>query len=216
MTEPSYATSAAVAGLAAEVEGVRRRLDKVDDLPEQVRRLGELLDQLSATVEEFTSRAAPRAIPSWLMAPADPAAVEAALGELAAWLEAVWLRYPDAAAVLPECWAWHPEVIEELTWLMHAWLAAYQGPSACVALAGDWHDRQRPGVVRRLKEAYRADKCSLEQHTPPVEPATVPLPAAVSPLAAWWATRREQAPPEPTAEQFAAVEPCRRTGGARR
>jgi len=51
---------------------------------------------------------------------------------------AMYLRYPDAAATLPDCWLWHPDLVEELLWLSHAWTAAYQGPDASVALAGDW------------------------------------------------------------------------------
>ena len=45
---------------------------------------------------------------------------------------------------------------------MHAWSAAYQGPQASVALVGDWHDRQRPGVVRRIRQS--AGSCSIENH----------------------------------------------------
>jgi hypothetical protein len=84
------------------------------------------------------------------------------LGELAGWLHAVFLRYPDGVAVLPECWLWHPDVVEELLWLMCAWRAAYEGRGASVQLAGDWHDRQRPGVIRRVKTA--AGSCSPERH----------------------------------------------------
>ena len=72
------------------------------------------------------------------------------LSELCAWLESVFLRYPDALKTLPECWCWHPWVVEELLWLRHAWLAAHEGPRAGVALVADWHERARPGVVRRI------------------------------------------------------------------
>ena len=88
--------------------------------------------------------------------------VEQVLGELCAWLHAIFLRYPDGAVALPVCWLYHPDVIEELLWLMHAWCAAYQGKGASVQLAGDWHDRQRPGVVRRIKSG--AGSCSIERH----------------------------------------------------
>ena len=84
----------------------------------------------------------------------------------------MFLRYPDGVAVLPECWLWHPDVVEELLWLMHAWRAAYEGRGASVQLAGDWHDRQRPGVVRRVRTAVGScspgtppDPTRLEQPT---------------------------------------------------
>ena len=96
------------------------------------------------------------------MLPTDDELARRVLGELVAWLELVYLRYPDAAQGLPECWCWHPDVVEELLWLMHAWLAAYQGTAASVGLAADWHDRHRPGVVRRLRGSVGS--CSIEAH----------------------------------------------------
>ena len=124
------------------------------------------------------------------------------LAELAAWLELVYLRYPDAAQGLPECWCWHPDVVEELLWLMHAWLAAYQGKAASVGLVADWHDRYRPGVVRRVRAA--AGSCSIEAHQtregwtrypagPPVVPGVEALPA----IARWWGLGRHEDAPEP-------------------
>lgn len=126
----------------------------------------------------------------------------------------VFLRYPDGAEVLPDCWAWHPDVIEELLWLMQAWSAAYFDQGGGVLRVADWHDRYRPGVVKRLKAT--AASCSLENHTPPQPAPTVPLAAATEPIAAWWANDRTDPAPEPTDEQFAAVRPRRGRGGGRR
>jgi hypothetical protein len=212
--ELTYATAAAVAGLAGEVEGLRRRIDPLKALPDRVQQLAVLVDQLADQLAKFTAKTAPAAIPSWLMLPADPATAGDVLGELTAWMHAVFLRYADAAAVLPDCWLWHPDVVEELLWLMHAWLAAYQGRDASVALAGDWHDRYRPGVVRRIKAT--AATCSLENHTPSPVRVPVPLTEAVDAIAEWWSAERDGPAPEPTEEQFAAVAPRRRMGGARR
>ena len=133
---------------------------------------------------------------------ADPALAAAVLDELVGWLAAVYLRYPDGADHLPECWTWHPDVVEELLWLMHAWAAAYQGPQASVALVGDWHDRHRPGVVRRIRQS--AGSCSYEKHqtrsgwdTLSSAAPTVPGLEHVGSIAAWWATRRDDPAPEP-------------------
>lgn len=208
--EPTYATATAVAGLAGEIEGLRRRLDNLDELPSQIQELAELFERLTGQVDQLTSQPKSVGIPSWLVLPEDHETVETVFAELGMWLTTVFLRYTDAAAALPDCWAWHPDVIEELLWLMHAWRAAYQGKKASAALAGDWHDRYRPGVVRRLKASV--GKCSLENHAPGYEPVRLPLAEQLDSITHWWAHHRQDTAPEPTEAQFATV-PSRRRGG---
>ncbi|MEC3976241.1 hypothetical protein [Amycolatopsis sp. H20-H5] len=214
--EPSYATAAAVNGLAREVEGLRNAVEPMKKLPGQV-------DDLATTVRKLAETTAATPItggaPSWLDLPADLDRVQAVLIELTGWLREVFLRYADAVAALPECWLWHADVVEELLWLMYAWLGAYRDEDATVARAGDWHDRYRPGVVKRIKSATSA--CSLENHQPGGARHTgspiVPLADAMAPLATWWATQRGETAPEPTVEQLAvAAAAPRRTGGGRR
>jgi hypothetical protein len=213
---PSYASSAAVSGLAREVEALRMAVEPMKKMPRQ-------LDALANTVRTLAEASAATPItggaPSWLDLPADVGRAQAVLADLTGWMGEVFLRYGDAVAALSECWMWHPEVVEELLWLMYAWLGAYRDEDATVARAGDWHDRYRPGVVKRIKAA--AGNCSLESHQPggsrhggsPV----VPLADAMAPLAAWWATQRAEAAPEPTPEQLAAAASApRRPGGGRR
>jgi hypothetical protein len=200
MIPPSPETpDAAVAGLAREVDGLRRQ---VAPLPPRVDTLSQLLAELGETVAALNARKTSTPAPSWLMAPTDPEATGQMLDELAGWLAQVYLRYPDAVESFPECWCWHPHVVEELLWLMHAWVAAYQGSAASVALAGDWHDRQRPGVVRRIKAT--AGVCSRENHqTRPGWPdqvtgaPTIPSEAELGRIGQWWATAREEPAPEP-------------------
>jgi hypothetical protein len=104
---------------------------------------------------------------------------------------------------------WHSDIIEELVWLMYAWLAAYRDDDASIRAAGDWHDRLRPGVVRRI-HAY-AKACSLENHLSGRPRATgaphIPVADtkpdtdgtnAVEVIAAWWTQRRDQPGPAPT------------------
>lgn len=181
--ESSYATTSAMAGLASELEQLRRRTDPLADLPTRVAELGNLLDQLAGQVAELSSSPAADPVPSWMAAPHDAEHVRQVLDELIDWVESVFLRYTDAQTVVPECWAWHPDVVEELLWLRHAWHAAYHGPKASVTAVGDWHDRYRPGVVRRLKHTA---SCSLEQHTPPQPTARLPLTEAAEPISHWW------------------------------
>jgi hypothetical protein len=55
------------------------------------------------------------------------------------------------ARKLPNCWAEHPELVEELTALWLAWQAAYQDRDATLTAAADRHDRWLPGVLHRLE-----------------------------------------------------------------
>jgi hypothetical protein len=209
------APGGAVAGLAREVETLRRRLDQLQSLPQRIEQLAELLARQAETTAAPVGPAAP-APASWLdlstgsdRADESSSAARAAeqlLTGLTGWVGGVYLRYPDAAQTLPECWLWHPEVVEELLWLQSAWLAAYR-PGAASTAVGDWHDRQRPGVVRRIRDY--AGLCSLEQHQPGADQRTPAQSAsctdAVSSIAGWWATRRADLPPAPTSEQLDAA-----------
>lgn len=210
--EPTYATAAAVAGIASEVEQLRRQIEPLHKLPDRVEQLGELCEQLTEQVRTHVPQKQTTEIRSWLMLPADAEAAGEVLAEVVTWLQAVLLRYRDAADALPDCWAWHPDVIEELLWLMDAWLAAYQGENASVALVADWHDRYRPNVVKRIRT--HVGNCSLENHTSPAGPAPVPTADAVETIAEWWGEHRDEPAPAPTDEQLDAAP--RRRGGARR
>jgi hypothetical protein len=191
-----------VAGLARQVDALRRQVEPLTELRERVDDLAGLLAELTETVTALTARRGPTPCPSWLVLPTDDEIARRALGELVTWLEIVYLCYPDAAQGLPECWCWHPDVVEELLWLMHAWLAAYQGTAASVGLAADWHDRHRPGVVRRLRGSVGS--CSIEAHqtregwpretgAPPIVPGVEALPL----IARWWGSHRHEDAPEP-------------------
>ena len=145
------------------------------------------------------------------------AEAEAVLARLTGWLAGVYLRYCDAARTLPACWLWHPEVVEELLWLHQAWLAAYADPDAPVSAAADWHDRLRPGVVRRIRDY--AGMCSIEAHQPDGDrragAPTVPLAGAAATIAAWWTRERRNPPPLPTPEQLRAAAAARPARGRR-
>ncbi len=211
------ATAGPLAGLAREVEQLRREQADLGRLAGRVAELGELLTRLADTVGAQRPAQPATAAPCWLDHPSDPghdpagshAAVDAAklLTTLAAWVAGVYLRYSDARAGLPECWLRHPDLVEELLWLHRAWLAAYTDGAPTTAV-GDWHDRQRPGVVARIR-AY-AGTCSLEAHRPGDDQHQLPPTAAaaadaVEVIAGWWATARDQPAPAPTDDQLAAA-----------
>jgi hypothetical protein len=204
-----------VAGLARSMEAVDRR---VAELARLDKRVDTLADTLARVVMNLPSRKASDSLPpttvSWLNRPVEPGYdpvdsraardAEQLLTKLGDWVVRVYLRYSDAR--LPDCWLWHPDVVEELLWLHAAWKAAYH-PDAPAHAVGDWHDRQRPGVARRIKDY--AGLCSLEAHLPTGE-HHVPAPAALTAdaaheIAGWWATRRDEPGPVPTAEQLSAA-----------
>ena len=217
MTEPppAYASQAALAGLASEVEGLRRAIEHLGALPERVEDVAGLVARLAEAAAQRTAPAKPSTAPSWLDLPATagPADAELLLVDLIGWLHTVYLRYADAAKTFPGCWLWHPDVIEELLWLRHAWHAAYRGTDASITQAGDWHDRQRPGVVRRIKGS--AGMCSIENHLPGTDQRTaaVPQTGVAELIAVWWATNRDAEPPTPANHHRAAA--SGRAGGRR-
>jgi hypothetical protein len=210
------ADGGAVAGLAREIEALRQSIDKLRGLPSRVDELAGLVAQLADAVNATPTAA--DEVASWLDLPPEVDTTHAVLGELLTWMQVVYLRYPDAAAGLPDCWLWHTNVVEELLWLMQAWLAAYRDDKAAVSLAGDWHDRYRPGVVRRITTT--AGRCSLENHQPrdgqplPGGPV-VPVAGAAEQIATWWASARTDPPPEPD-EWHLATANARRRPGTRR
>jgi hypothetical protein len=209
------ASAAAVAGLAREVEALSRRLGRVATEAEAAnesagtvnRALADVVDRIEALAATIRATRKPAAlvgqpgVRSWLTMD-DELDARRELAALVQWLARVFLQYPDGAAALGECWLWHPTVVEELTWLRYAWLDAYVGEAASAARAGDWHDRQRPGVVRRL--ATLLGDCSLAAHSrggraDRVTPG-VPAAAAVDDMAVWWTASHGSAPaPAPAA-----------------
>lgn len=214
----AWASASSVAGLAREIDALRTDLSRLLPVPGRLDELAGLVAQLA----EATATTCPTpggGVISWLDLPDQPTTTQQVLAGLIEWMARVYLRYPDAAASLPDCWAWHPDVVEELLWLQHAWCSAYHDEHAPLSAAADWHDRYRPGVVRRITTA--AGRCSLENHQPhddrPVVggPVSVPLADAVGPIATWWATNRFSPGPIPTPEHLASATARRRNGSRR-
>jgi hypothetical protein len=229
--DPGTAALAAVAGLARSVETLTRDVAAMKTGMKQtasktaVARLNDTVASLGNTVASFEDlltrmAAAPAGarkaagssdssdvepVRSWLRLPEqDEAAVQTVLSELLPWMETTYLRYATARESLPPCWLWHPEIVEELLWLMDAWTAAYEGDEASNKLAGDWHDRQRPGVTRRIGEYAPACDVLAHRDAAGQRAITVPLAAAADPFVTWWATGRDDNGPAPTAEQIKA------------
>lgn len=193
-----------VEDLARQVETVRGALERLREMPTQVQELARVVGALAEQVHRVSAVACPAeaAAPrSWLALDRDGQLAHQTLVEVVGWVGEVYLRYADAVVSFPDCWLWHPDVVEELLCLMGTWHSAYCGPTACTQAAGEWHERSRPGTVRRIKTL--AGTCSLDNHHShpghplPGEPV-VPLAEALAPIADWWAHRRTGGAPEPT------------------
>ena len=209
--EDLTALRTAVTGLAREVEGLRRSLAGAASAAE-LTRVADLVADLSQIMNASGTPADPP--PSWLDLPSDPDVAATVLSDLVGWLGQVYLRYSDAARGLPQCWLWHPDVVEELLWLRLAWHSAYQSGEASVRAAGDWHDRLRPGVARRIADYTRA--CSLESHLPDraLGASAVPMADTAEQIAAWWSSHRGRPGPIPTDAQLQAAAAADRNGRA--
>jgi hypothetical protein len=184
------------AAIGRQTERTSERLNKHD----------EWLTQLATDVTTLVARQKPgqAEVPvSWLAGGLTTEAAQALLRDLAAWLHRVYLRYPGTQ--LPSCWLWHPSVVEELVWLRGAHRTAYDPDEGSWQRVADWHDRQRPGVVERVKQ-YAGD-CELSRHSPdgdcalPAHPAPLATPADLDHIAHTWATDPDK-PVAPTTEQL--------------
>ena len=74
-------------------------------------------------------------------------------------------RYELTRDDLPDCWALHPPVVAELSWLRTAYVQAYLTRSP-PQLSADWHTRWRPAVLTRIRELIKPDECSPGKHAP--------------------------------------------------
>jgi hypothetical protein len=208
-----------VVALARAVDRAVRQVERLDavvaELAVDVTVLARAMDTRvqpsgGASSGASSADASERGVRSWLLADDHDQAV-ADLADLAVWMDAVYLRYRDAA--VPSCWLWHPEVVEELWWLRQAHADAYHPETGSWLRVGDWHDRQRPGVARRILRAVGS--CELALHlTDPTHPgrltgastyvtppAPAPLASAVAQVAAAWTAARTT--PEPDLAQLA-------------
>ncbi len=218
-------------GPCPEPEGAQQLEAKVCALARTLDRALRKLDQLDSTVAALTDTVqesvtqspgdgaaekleqtgpAATGVRSWLLAE-DPAQAAADLRDLCEWVWRIYLWWPDAS--LSSCWLWHPEVIEELWWLRVAHADAYDPETGTSLRVADWHERQRPGVARRVRAVLV--KCDLNRHAAvnnrPVEVASPAPPAMVAhagDVAAVWVAGAgldaiRAAGPEPTPAQLA-------------
>jgi hypothetical protein len=169
--------------VAALASGLTRLTRRVGDQGDELRALGQAVAALTppAAREPVT--------------PTLDGAPEAAVVDLLDWLAEVYLAY-DGSTLAP-CWPWHPGVVEELAVLRGIHRVIYAEPDWL--RLGDWHDRYRPGVVRRVAAALGG--CDIGRHVDTLIPGTrtVPLGDALGPI---YTARANKAPiPAPSDAQ---------------
>lgn len=196
----------------------------VDRTGRRVQRVEALLDDLAADV--ITLAARDRGVPaavgpeqaaeggtatgsaedgpqvrSWLLG-TDPDQARADLSDLIGWLYRVYLRYDDAG--LCSCWLWHPDMVEELWWLRRAHADAYDPEAGSWLRVADWHERHRPGVVKRVGPVVRRCELSLHAQGAELDRAADAAPLAVhtDQIATAWTTDPARPVPLPSTVQL--------------
>jgi hypothetical protein len=127
--------------------------------------LGQLRGDVDVLLTERTERDKTNNAPvDWASLTEDQAAAQWPI--LARWLGEVLVpRYELTRDELPDCWALHPPVVAELSWLRTTYVQAYL-PRSPAQLAADWHLRWRPGVLTQVREWMKPDECSPGKHVP--------------------------------------------------
>ena len=163
-----------------------------DDLHPDIGVLHERVEALErdvATIAEayvkLTSQRDPSRVRSYLQED-DEESARLTLEDLAGWAAAVWVQYPDGQ--LPECWLYHPPIIEELVAVMGAHRACFRKGGTWSQFA-DWHARLRPSAAERIRRY--APSCTLDLHQPgeqfdPAAVTSVPRLQDISQVAAQW------------------------------
>ena len=191
----------AFVAIGRTVDRAVRRLDALETL---VRTLAENTAAQRGTRPGGSTKGDEPGVRSWLLADDVQQAIDD-IGELIGWLGRVYLRFYRAE--LSTCWLWHPDVVEELWWLRCAHADAYASETGSWLRVGDWHDRQRPGVMARVNAEL--GQCSLLRHVARnghpadvVEPSPVPMADHVLAVATAWLSDGT-AGPVPTEEMLA-------------
>ena len=122
--------------------------------------LGQLRGDVDVLLTERKEREKTKNAPvDWAALTAEQAAVQWPV--LARWVGEVLVpRYELTRDELPDCWALHPPVVAELSWLRTAYVQAYLSRSP-PQLAADWHTRWRPAVLTRIRDLVKSTSAFL-------------------------------------------------------
>lgn len=92
----------------------------------------------------------------------DDATAASELAALDGWVRWLTTRYTLAPRTIPPCWSDHDALVEELSALRTAWLAAF-APAARGVAPIDWHV-QLWAARNRLEQTIRYAGCTKDDH----------------------------------------------------
>jgi len=172
--------------LAAALDATRHELEVAQA---QVRELSDDITRL-LTNPDFEPQ-------SWLEVE-DAEQAKQMLEDLLPWLDTFFLRFPDGADVLRECWMHHPEVVEVLLALKAAHRDAMRG-RGWGTQAMTWLWVYRTQTVEGIRNFMGA--CDLSRHETPAQPVKAVGASAIEHIAEQWVSTRST--PAPTAGEQA-------------
>jgi hypothetical protein len=191
-----------LADLAAEIDELKGEVRSLSMLRDDVASQGRALAHLSRLVRRTPAGSSQstdgdlqatsidaddqedEVVPEWMLVQ-DAAQAVAWLNDLTVWVPKVWARYPGAA--MPKCWPWHPAAVAELLTTRHVWAAATADGAGADALAA-WHDRWRPGTVKRVGQVMSGCERAQGCHTNITMKHWRFDLDQLDDLAVWWAT----------------------------
>ena len=159
--------------------------DHPQDLPGRVEALETDVATLAEGYLRLTRQRDPSRVRSFLQE-TDEEGARLLLEDLAGWIGKVWVQYPDGQ--LPDCWLYHPPIVEELVACMGVHRACFRQGGTWQAFA-DWHARYRPATAERIRKY--APSCTLDLHHAgeqfdPADVPSVPRLQDISLVAAQW------------------------------
>lgn len=158
-----------------------------EQFDEHTMELTDLVVKLAERIGQLEKKAAAAPPPEvlWDWTSMDRVKAEKAWTQLRGWVEAVLIpwydRLGDDQALpkvhgggdrrprlrVPPCWAWHRDVVVELSWLCQDWTSLYRQQQGSPAKAGDWHSRYLPGALHRIRQTSTAALCEVKHSMMP-------------------------------------------------
>lgn len=150
------------------------------------KRTAELLDLVQKLAEKVTKLEGKASAPTpdrlWDWTSMDRVKAEKAWTELTGWVDTILVPWYDRLGDdqevrskrsqagntrkprlrVPACWAWHRDVVIELSWLCQDWISLYRLQQGSAARAGDWHSKWLPGALHRIRNTSTASLCEIQ------------------------------------------------------
>lgn len=169
-------------GIGSAVEQFTAAAEQFDG---QTTELSGLVVQLAERIGKLEAKAsAPTPDRLWDWSSMDRVKAETAWATLRGWVETILIptydrigdnqdlkKLPGAQQIrpprlrVPVCWAWHRDVVVELSWLCQEWISLYRLQQGSPAKAGDWHGRYFPSALGRIRNTSTAAGCDVK-HKP--------------------------------------------------